>query len=71
MTVAKSSYFYMNPLSSLDGLLEINFSEELLNEALGSLNHKTRHKTCFSFTLKYLVILPQFQPCHTKMAWKS
>ena len=48
MTVAKSSYFY--PLSSLDGLLKINFSEELLNEALGSLNHKT----CYSFVLKCL-----------------
>ena len=50
------------------------FSEELLNEALRSPNHKT----CFSFDLKCLcgiLTLPrhfthpvQFQPGHTKIA---
>ena len=50
MYVGLSSSVCYVRYADLDGVLLVNFSEELFNDAVSSPNHKT----CFSFALKCL-----------------
>ena len=47
---------------TIDGVLWIYFSVQLINEALSSLNRKT----CFSFARPFLPIQPNFNPAIMK-----